>query len=165
MLRAVFVRDATPGDFDAMVAIYAHWVACSTATFDLAAPALAERAAWFARCEAGDPVLVADDGDAVVGFAYYGAYRSKPGYAATKETTIYVAPDARRRGAATALYGELIERARRAGVHTLIGVVSSGNPESDALHRRFGFEPVGTLREVGRKFDRWVDTIFWQRIL
>ncbi len=95
----------------------------------------------------------------------FGPYRPKPAYAATKEVTVYVDAARRSGGAGTALYEVLIEHARQNGVHVLLAVLAGDNVASEALHRRFGFEPIGRLREVGRKFGAWVDTTFWQKTL
>lgn len=161
----VLVRSAKRADLDAIMAIYDRAIVSSTATFDLAPLDAGAREQWFARFGSLDPMLVAEDAGHVVGFAYYVPFRHKPAYAQTKETTVYVAEDARGRGVGTALYQELVRRARSSGVHTLIAVLAGANPQSEALHRRFGFEPVGTLREVGFKFGQWVDVAVWQRLL
>lgn len=116
---------------------------------------------------AGGEGNIGSDGDDanILGFAYYLPYRAKPGYDATRETTVYVRAGIERRGVGSALYRELIRRAEAGGVHVLIAVLGGRNRASEALHRKFGFEQVGHCREVGRKFDQWVDTYTWQRIL
>ena len=162
----MLVRDATRADLAAIVDIYNHAIATTVATFDLEPFTVEERVAWFAQFGAEHPLLVCQDQDrAVIGFAYYLPYRSKAAYDATKETTIYTHHDARRRGVADRLYAELIERARRTGVHALIAVLGGENPESRALHLKHGFVPVGHLRDVGRKFGAWVDTYYFEKLL
>lgn len=146
--------------------IYNHAVATTTATFDLEPQTVASRTAWFARFDDANPLLVCELDDAsIAGFAGYTPYRDRPAYAATKETTIYVDARHARGGVATALYRELIAHARANGVHVLVAVLGGSNPASEALHRKLGFQMVGRLREVGRKFDAWVDTWFWQLTL
>jgi phosphinothricin acetyltransferase len=161
----MLVRDATRADLPAVVAIYNQAIATTVATFDLAPFTVEERVPWFAQFGAEHPLLVCEDAGAVLGFAYYLPYRDKPAYAATKETTIYTQHEARRRGVADRLYGELIARARRAGVHALIAVLGGDNPESRALHLKHGFAEVGHLREVGNKFGAWVDTHYFEKLL
>jgi phosphinothricin acetyltransferase len=101
----------------------------------------------------------------VLGFAYSSAFRPRPAYARTRETSIYLAPDAVGRGVGRRLYAHLLGQLREDGVHCAVAVVAQPNPASTALHEALGFELVGTLREVGRKFDRWVDTRWYQLLL
>lgn len=161
----MLVRDATRADLPAIVDIYNHEILTTAATFDLEPFTVEQRVDWFMQFGGEHPLLVCDHGGAVLGFAYYLPYRSKAAYDATKETTIYTHHRARRRGVGDRLYGELIERARRAGVHALIAVLGGDNPESRALHLKHGFAPVGHLRGVGRKFDAWVDTHYFEKLL
>lgn len=159
------VRDASDDDLPALVEIYNHAVVHGVATFDLAPFSVDARKPWFSQFGPDNPLLVAEDTKGIAGYAYYLPYRAKPGYASTKETTVYVAPARRGRGIGNALYAALFDRARSAGVHLLVAVIAGENPASVALHRRFGFVEVGTLREAGRKFDRWVDTTLYQVLL
>jgi len=161
----MLVRDAVRTDLPAIVDIYNHAIATTLATFDLEPFTVEQRVAWFAQFGAEHPLLVCEQAGAVLGFAYYLPYREKAAYDATKETTIYTHHEARRRGVADRLYGALIERARRAGVHALIAVLGGDNPESRALHLKHGFVPVGHLHAVGRKFDAWVDTYYFEKLL
>jgi phosphinothricin acetyltransferase len=161
----MLVRDATRADLPAIVAIYNQAIDATVATFDLEPFTVEERVAWFEQFGAEHPLLVCEDTGEVLGFAYYLPYRDKPAYAATKETTIYTHRAARRRGVADLLYGELIARARKAGVHALIAVLGGDNPESRALHLKHGFAPVGHLRQVGNKFGAWVDTYYFEKLL
>ena len=85
--------------------------------------------------------------------------------ASSKESTIYVDSELHRQGVASALYAELLRLARKNGVHAMIAVLGDDNPASVALHRKFGFRFVGRLKEVGRKFDRWVDTQYFELLL
>ena len=91
-------------------------------------------------------------------------YRPRPAYDSTRETSVYVSPDARGEGLGRALYAELLRRVDADGIHVCLAVVAQPNAASEALHAASGFERVGTLREVGRKFDRWVDIAWWQRL-
>lgn len=156
-------RPATPADVDALNAIYGHAVHTSTATFDITAPPADYWLTRIRSVEPGDHVMVAnhDDGP-VLGFAYSGVFRPRPAYRFTRETSIYLAPEVTGRGLGGALYAVLLDLLRADGMHLAVAVVAGPNAASHALHRSAGFQEVGTLREVGRKFDRWVDTTWYQ---
>lgn len=158
------MRAATAGDATAIAAIYAHYVESSVATFDLEVP---DEAFWTAKiadlAAAGWPFLVAEDDGEVAGYAYVSPWRVKPAYRHTVEDTIYLAPGRTGRGLGRALLGELLERARAAGVRQVIAVITDGgDPSSVRLHARFGFVEVGRLRAVGHKHGRWLDTLLLQ---
>jgi phosphinothricin acetyltransferase len=162
----MLIRSATRPDLDSIVAIYNEVVASSDATFDVEPVQVPARVAWLAQFGEEHPLLVAEGQDgAVLGFAYYLPYRSKPAYAASKETTVYVHRAARRRGVASKLYEALIAHARRQRVHALIAVLGGDNPESRRLHEKLGFGFAGRLPQVGFKFGRWVDTEFFTLLL
>lgn len=161
----VNVREGRRDDLADIVRIYNQAVVGDVATFDLEPVTVEEREGWFAQFGAEHPLLVAEAEGRVAGFAYYLPYRARKAYARTKECTVYIDEALHGRGAGTALYEELIRRARAGRVHVLIGVIAGGNPGSIALHRKFGFTHAGTLDEVGWKFGRWVPTLFYQRIL
>jgi len=148
-----------------IVAIYNHAVRETTATFDTEPVTVAGKSQWFAQFGPEHPLLVAESAGKVAGFAYYLPYRSRPGYRSSKVSTIYVAPERHRKGIASSLYAELFARARANGVHAMIAVLGGDNPASVALHLKFGFRFVGRLQEVGRKFDRWVDTQYFELLL
>lgn len=160
------IRPATPDDAPALAAIYAHHVATSTATFDTETPS---EAAMRAKVEhiraAGWPFLVAAEGDDLLGYAYATQFRDRAAYAHSCEDSIYVAPGQSGRGVGTALLAALIDSATTAGFRQMIAVVGGGEPASIALHARLGFETAGRMRSVGRKFDRWLDTVYMQRAL
>jgi len=165
MVCAMHVRDGTTDDLPAVIAIFNHAIATSNAIFDVAPYEAAERARWFEQFGSEHPFVVCTEADRLLGFAYYLPYRSKAAYRMTKETTVYVAHDAQRRGVGSMLYASLIERARSGDVHVLVAVLTSGNDASAALHRRHGFTHVGHMREVGHKHGQWLDTDYWQRVL
>lgn len=160
------IREAQPADLDAINAIYNREVVEGVATWDEQPWSADARAAWFAeRTRLGDAVLVAERGDAVVGFGYLAPYRARSGWRFTHEDTLYIAPEAQRSGAGTAVLDALIRAARARELHALIAVIEAGNVGSIALHERFGFNAVGTKREVGFKFERWLDLVEMQLLL
>ncbi len=158
-------RPACAADLAEVVAIYNEAIEHTVATFDTRAFTVDERRAWFEQFGEQWPLLVVESDDVIAGYAYYIPYRAKPAYAATVELTVYVAHRWHGHGVASRLYEALIEHARGRGLHALLAVIAGDNPASEALHRKFGFEPVGHLREVGHKFGRWIDTRYFQRIL
>lgn len=163
--KDVVLRTATAHDASAVAAIYAHYVEHSVATFDIAPPperAWAERIGTAASARL--PFLIAECADEVHGFAYLSAFRPKPAYRHTLEDTIYLAPDHVGRGTGRLLLTELVNRAPDTGAHQLVAVISTGTDGPSArLHRALGFEAAGTLREVGYKFDHWIDIVMMQR--
>ena len=156
------VRPATDADLDGIAAIYAHEVRTSVATFEFEAP---PRSRWedkLASHEVSDHRLVAVEGDHVLGYTYSGAYRPRHGYRHTREVSVYVAPGAHGQGLGRRLYDELVDLLRADGVHLALAGVALPNDTSVRLHEAVGFELVGTMREVGHKFDRWIDTAWYQ---
>lgn len=161
------VRAATERDFSAIAEIYAHYVLHGTATFETEPPnqasLLERRAAVLAQ---GLPFLVAELDGCVAGYAYANSYRPRPAYRFTIEDSIYI--DARKtgRGCGRALLGALLAACEQGPWRQMVAVIGdSGNAASVRLHERFGFRHVGTLRDVGFKFDHWLDTVLMQRVL
>lgn len=162
----MLIDDATETDLPQILAIHNEVVAHSTAIYTDRPSTLAERADWRAqRLALGYPVLVARDGGEVLGFASFGDWRAWPGYAATVEHSVHVRADVRRRGVGRSLLSVLPDRARAAGKHVILGGIDADNTPSLALHAALGFERVAHFHQVGRKFDRWLDLVFMQKIL
>lgn len=169
-MNRIAIRPATSADLGAVAAIYSHCVLTSTATFDLEEPPLSTWQAKLDSTVVGDHFLVAhsliardgDTVDTVLGYAYSGAFRSRPAYRHTRETSVYLAPDAMGSGLGTRLYGDLLDLLRRDGIHLVVAVVTQPNPPSNALHRKLGFTEVGTLDEVGFKFGAYLSTTYFQ---
>ena len=161
----MLIRPATTADLPTVAGIYAREVHTGVATFDLEPRPLEVWEGRLAGTEPGDHLLVAEaDGD-VRGYASSSAYRPKAGYRHTRETTIYLADGAQGQGLGTRLYGELLDLLVADGMHLALAAIALPNPASIALHRTFGFEEVGVMREAGRKFDRWIDVLWLQKRL
>jgi len=164
---ALVVRDADDSDMQAVQRIYAFYVLHGLATFEEAPPTVGElllrrRIIVDARL----PYLVATLGNDIAGYAYAGFYRPRPAYRYTVEDSVYVADTFRSKGVGSALLSAVIERCEQGDWRQMIAVVGdSENLGSIALHRRFGFKHVGTLKAVGFKLGRWVDTVLMQRTL
>jgi phosphinothricin acetyltransferase len=162
----VTIRRAVEGDLADIATIYNHEVANSHATFDLEPPTLTYWRQRLVGAHEGDHLLVAVHHDEdVVGYAYSWSYRPRPAYNLTRETSIYLDPSVRGLGVGSRLYPALLDAMTASGVHTAVALVALPNPASVALHEACGFEQVGTMREVGYKFDQWVDVAWYQKML
>lgn len=161
----MLIRPAAARDLAAINAIYNHYVLTSTCTYEVEPVTEAARAQWLADHGERHPATVAELDGRVVGWGCLSPYRGRFGYRYSAEHSVYVDQDHHRRGIGAALLRDLVERARALGYHTLIGGCDSAQAASIALHERHGFERVAHFREVGRKFDRWLDVIFLQRML
>ncbi|MFC7399865.1 GNAT family N-acetyltransferase [Chelatococcus sp. GCM10030263] len=165
--RQITVRDAHTEDMATIQAIYAHHVLHGLATFEEVPPSVEEMVARrTAVLERGLPYLAAEVDGAVVGYSYATAYRPRPAYRHTIEDSVYVAEGLGGRGIGRALLSALIDRCETGPWRQMLAVIgNSGNEGSIALHRRLGFQPVGTLTSVGFKLGQWVDTVLMQRPL
>jgi len=160
------VREAAPADLEAMLTIYNDAVINTTAVYDYAPRSLEAQTTWFEnKRNENNPVLVAVEAETVVGFASYGSFRPWPAYRYTVENAIYIAPSHRGRGIGPQLLRPLIAIAQRRGHHAMVAGIDAANEASLRLHRKLGFEQVGHFRQVGWKFDRWLDLVFLQRLL
>jgi phosphinothricin acetyltransferase len=160
------VRPATDEDAPALMAIYNREVLDSTVTFDLVPRTLDDQLAWQRRRSGAHAVLVAVDEDgAVAGFGSLSPYKERAAYATTVEDSVYVGRDRQGQGVGTLLLAELVAVATAHGFHALMARIVGGHDASIRLHAAAGFEIVGTEREVGRKFGRWLDVVVMQKLL
>ena len=163
----VSIRAATAADIPAIARIYAHAVRHGTASFELEPPDEAEMTRRQRALLDGDyPYLVAEADGAVMGYAYAGPYRTRPAYRYTVENSIYIAPEAQRRGIGRILLDRLIAESEARGYRLMIAIIGdSAQAPSIELHRAAGFKMVGVFEAVGYKFDRWLDSVLMQRPL
>jgi phosphinothricin acetyltransferase len=163
---SVIIRPAALDDMPAVLEIINDAILHTTAVWSLTPATLQSREKWLADRQAkGFPVLVAEHERKVVGFATFGDFRPWEGYLHTVEHSLYVAPGVQRRGIGGLLLQSLIDKALELNKHVMVGGIEAQNVASIKLHEAYGFERVGHLREVGRKFDRWLDLVFMQRVL
>jgi phosphinothricin acetyltransferase len=162
----VRIRRAVESDLPALTAIYNEVIASSTAVYSDNPVDLADRRAWWAaRVGQGYPVLVADAGEGVLGFSTFGDFRAWPGYRFSVEHSVHVAAGHRGGGVGRALVEALFPIAASLGKHVMLAGVDGENAASIRFHERLGFEQAGRLRQVGFKFDRYLDLVFLQRFL
>ena len=158
------IRPAIEADLPFITEIYEHAVLYGTATFELTPPDLAEMTRRFrALMENGFTYLVATvDGD-VIGYAYAGPYRPRPAYRFTVENSIYLKPAIHRRGIGLLLLQRLLTECEARGYRQMVAVIGdSANAGSIGVHRKCGFQMIGTHPDVGLKFGRWLDTVMMQ---
>jgi len=158
------IRPATPQDLDVITAIYGDAVAHGTASFELSVPGenemLQRREALVSQ---GYPYLVLEDENGVQGYAYAGPYRARPAYRWVVENSVYLNASARGKGYGKALLIALIEACEALGFRQMIAVIGdSDNASSIAVHSACGFEMIGTLKNMGWKHERWLDTVYMQ---
>jgi phosphinothricin acetyltransferase len=163
----MMLRDATPADAAAVAGVYAHHVLHGAGTFEEVPPSPEELAGRMAAVAMrGLPWLVAEADGALVGYACATPYRDRSGYRFSVEDSVYVAPEAQRRGLGRALLEGLVERCTRLGFRQMIASIGdSGNAPSIRLHEACGFEHRGRLTAAGFKHGRWLDVVWMQRSL
>jgi L-amino acid N-acyltransferase YncA len=159
------VRAATADDAAAIAALYAPYVVGSIVSFETHPPDADAMAARIAGADGLYPWFVACDGEEVVGFAYACAFRTRPAYRFTVETTVYVADGAHRRGIGRLLYRVLLPVLEAQGYAQAIAAITLPNEASVRLHEAVGFTQIGTYEKVGFKFREWRSVGLWQRAL
>ena len=166
-MSAVSIRAATPSDVPAITRIYAHAVKHGTASFELEPPSEPEMARrQRTLLDGGYPYLIAEIDNALAGYAYAGPYRPRPAYRFSVEDSIYIDPNAQRRGVGRALLEHLIEECERRGFRQMIAVIGdSAQAPSIELHRSLGFRMIGAVENLGYKFGRGLDSVNMQRAL
>jgi len=161
------IRPATRADCPGILAIYNDAVLTTTATYDYEPRTLMQREEWFDQhVRDGFAVFVAEDATGrIVGWSALNPYHARPGYRFTTENSVYIAADQRGKGLGKLLLAPLVQAARAKGLHAIIAAIDATNEASLRLHARFGFVQVGHFKEVGYKFDRWLDVIYLELIL
>ncbi len=166
-MPAAVIRTATPADIPAITRIYAHAVAHGTASFEIVSPDEAEMAhRQRTLLDGGYPYIAATSDGTLLGYAYAGPYRPRVAYRFSVEDSIYIDPQAQRRGIGRLLLDRLIAESEQRGFRQMIAVIGdSAQTASIELHRAAGFRLIGNIENVGYKFDRWLDSVLMQRAL
>ncbi len=156
------IREALTEDAGAICAIYNPYVLDTTITFEEEAVSIEAMRGRIADVSSRLPWLVYEMDNQVIGYAYATAWRARPAYRYSVESTVYLEPKACGRGLGRTLYQELIARLRTKGIHRVMGGIALPNQASVTLHERLGFEKVAEFDEVGYKFGRWINVGYWQ---
>ena len=159
------IRRATVDDAFRLAAIYEPVVRNTAVSFELAPPGPAEMARRIETVVSGFPWLVAEEGGVVVGYAYAAAFRDRPAYQWSVETTVYIDGEHRGRGVGRALYATLLELAGMWGFANAYAGTALPNPASESLHRSVGFSLIGVFPRAGHKMGEWHDVAWWHRPL
>lgn len=160
------IREAIQDDVPQLLTIYNDIILHTTAVYDYEPHTLEMRQAWFkTKQEQGFPIFVAEEGSKIVGFSSIGPFRAWAAYKYSVENSVYVSADERSKGIGKLLISPLIDAAKKLGMHTIIASVDATNETSIKLHQHFGFKEVAHFKEVGWKFERWLDLKFLQLIL
>ena len=157
------IRPASPADAERICAIYNHYIATTTISFEeepVVAADMAQRIADVAAAQL--PWLVMEEGNRLIGYAYATKWRVRAAYRFAVESSVYLDPDYAGKGAGTVLYQALLAELRRRDLHLVIGGIAQPNEASVRMHERLGFTKVAHFSEVGLKFGRWVDVAYWQ---
>jgi len=162
----ILVRNAAINDLPAMLDIYNEIIANTTAVWDSDPHTIEMREQWFkTKQEQGFPVYVAEEDGKIVGFSSIGPFRVWTGYKYTVENSVYVAADSRGKGIGKLLMQPLIDAAKELKMHAIVAGIDAENEGSIELHKKFGFVEVAHFKEVGYKFDKWMDLKFLELIV
>ncbi|MEN7549079.1 N-acetyltransferase family protein [Rapidithrix thailandica] len=163
---SIEVKAAEEKDLPAILEIINYEIRHSTAIYDYEERSPEAQREWLQQKQQEHmPVLVAVLEGQVLGFGTYGTFRPKVGYRFCVEHSVYVSENARGKGAGSVLMEALIQSAKQQGLHSMIAGIDAANQSSYDFHIKFGFEEVGRLKEVGYKFDQWLDLVFMQLLL
>lgn len=160
------IREARHEDLPQILEIYNEVITNTTAVYDYEKDTLAMREEWFETKQAqGFPVFVAVESEKILGMSSIGPFRNWAAYKYTVENSVYVSSERRGSGIGKLLMPPIIDVAKRLNMHTIVAGIDATNEASLKLHRRFGFEEVAHFRQVGYKFERWLDLKFLQLLL
>ena len=160
------IRDANESDLPQLLDIYNDIILNTTAVYQYKVHTLQMRKEWFAaKQQQGFPIFVAEDNDRIVGFSTIGTFRQWQAYKYSVENSLYVASDQRGKGIGKLLMQPLIDFATQMDMHTIIAGIDATNEVSLRLHKNFGFKEVAHFKQVGYKFNTWLDLKFLQLIL
>ncbi|WP_078082876.1 arsinothricin resistance N-acetyltransferase ArsN1 family B [Microbulbifer mangrovi] len=160
------IRKAVIEDAQRIASIYNHYIEHTCITFELDPVSADEIARRIEECGNNElPWLVAEHGDQVIGYCYATKWKGRSAYKYSVEATVYLDPRVTAKGWGSRLYQALLEQLKTRGIHAVICGIALPNTASVALHEKFGMQKVAHFKEVGRKFDQWVDVGYWQCLL
>ena len=160
------IRKAEIKDIRKILEIVNYEIIHSTVLYEYKERSYEFQREWFdKKTEDGMPVIVYEDETGIRGFGTYGIFRPWPAYQFSVEHSLYVDKDARGLGVGGRILSELINLAKNSGYHTMIAGIDSLNYGSFEFHKKFGFIEVGKLKQVGYKFNTWLDLHFLQLLL
>jgi L-amino acid N-acyltransferase YncA len=158
------IRQATFEDLGQITEIYNDAIQKTTATFDIEPKTLEEQETWFATHDSRHPVLIADEDGLIVAWTSLSQWSDRFAYSATAEISLYVKEEYRGKGIGKELMKAIIREGEAAGLHTVIARIADGNEISIDLCKSVGFQNIGTMREVGKKFGKLLDVHLMQLI-
>jgi len=162
----MIIRPAQPSDLPGILEIYNEAIANTTATYDVEPHSLAQRQAWFDDHQKNDyPIFVAHNNNTILGWSSLNRFHQKPGYRFTVDNSVYVAPTHQGQGIGKALLAPLLSAGQTRGFHAILALIDADNAVSVRMHEAFGFEKVGYLKQVGFKFNRWLDVVYMECLL
>ena len=159
------IRTLRPEDAPAIAAIYAHYVAETTISFETVPPTIEQMEERLTHIIQHYPAVVWEEDGEILGYSYAHAWKERAAYAHSWETSIYLAPKAMHRGIGRALMLELINRSKAQGCHVLIACITGDNAGSRKFHEKLGFSPASHFKQVGYKFGRRLDVTDYQLLL
>jgi phosphinothricin acetyltransferase len=164
--QIVKIRAAEPSDSDTLAEIYNYYVLGTVVTFEENPVSSAEMEKRVAAVRSSSlPWLVAEKDGRAVGYAYASPWKTRSAYRFSVEVTVYIAHGSAGCGIGTMLYSELLSILQTLDTHAVIGGIALPNDASVALHQKLGFEKVAHFRQVGFKFNQWIDVGYWERVL
>ncbi len=158
------IRRATPRDLESITDIYNQAILKTTATFDTVPKTLDEQRIWFEGHDPKHPILVVESDGSVVGWASLSEWSGRCAYSDTAEISLYIKEGCRGQGLGRKLLEALVSEGARVGLHTVIARIAEGNDISIHLHEAFGFQHIGVMKEVGRKFGKLIDVHLMQKL-
>jgi len=160
MIRKITIEDA-PEIMD----IYNYYVDNSIVTFDIHHASLEKIQTKIRTTIERFPWIVYEENGEILGYAHGSEWKAKDAYKHSTETTVYLKHTAINKGLGTTLYKELIDQLKKLNFHALIGCITLPNGPSISLHEKLGFEKIGHFKEVGYKFEKWIDVGYWELII